>query len=819
MRTVYDPVLRAHLTYDNTNRLRHIAHEAPEEVAAAPEVPEAAAAETDPVTARDVAAAYVERIAPLLRVPAAQLEAVGEFATNVAPQERPVRYRVSREKTLFDATTVGFAQTVHDVPVWDSGISVVVKHGPYRVISADDNTIDEEPALAMPPNEVIGEYQRLFAVAEAETKVHLTRRKFEEHVSGTAFMETSGETSSFIRSILHTDDVVRMIRGRFFVYRFNPTERFPILDSQEPGRADEAPPPPVPFMLPPVPEEIVPGAFYVVAEITFDHQHLVWQMLVELQSRAVLLLRPQAASVNGMVFRVDPLTATGNAANTPDRANTILNPLRASVPLPNLAAAANGSQLLRGTRALLRDVHNPNIAAPTRPTGQDFDYEVRTNEFAAVNAYYHVEQFFRTIESLGFSLHDYFNGTTFPVDVDHRAGIQTGHGIEVNAHCVSNGLGGIGHVCFALGDLTDTANPLGRACDSRVFWHELGGHGVLYEWVNHANFKFAHSAGDSLSAIFHAPDSRAPDPRRYAPWSASNLRRNDRDVTAGWAWGGLNDDKGYQSEEILATTLYRMYLSVGGASPDALRRRFASRLMLYLILRAISTLTPATNPDHPEKFAAALVTADRGDWKNEGLFGGAYGKVIRWAFEKQGAYQPVGGPVPVTRAGSPPDVDVYIDDGQRGEYDFLPDHASAPGVWNRHVADNGTAHQEPRLGVTNHAYVRIRNRGPQTAAGVNVRAFHSHAGAALRWPIDFQPMTTGSITVGTVLGNDTQDRIVGPFSWTPVMNASGGDAMLMIVTATQDPSNADRFTATRTIEDWRLVTSDNNIGQRNVRPV
>jgi len=807
MRTTYDPDLGAQITFDDENRVRNITYLEPS--APEPGLQTLGGAEADTQTARDVAVAYVEKIAPLLQVPSEQLESLGESPAFDAPQERSVQYRVAQEKTLFDATTVGFAQTVHEIPVWESGISVLVKHDPYRVVSAEHNPSENEPDPKLPPPAVIERYQSLFAIAEAERG---TRDAAESEDA------PQSQTADFVRRVFGVANDVYLIRGRFFIYRYDPEKRLPKPEASESGEE----PAKIPFDLPPVPPSIVPWQYYMVAEVTFSHRGLVWLALIELETEAVLHLRPMFASVNGMVFLVDPLTATGVATNTADRPNTVLNPLRTSVVLPNLVAPANGTQALRGARAKLTNRHPPPIAAPTRPTGQAFDYDVRSNDFAAVSAYYHVEQFFRTVEGLGFDLSQYFNGTTFPIDVDHRAAILTTDGIEINAHCDTNGVGGIGHLCFALGDLTDTANPLGRACDSRVFWHELGGHGVLYEFVNSPNFKFAHSAGDSLSAIFHDPDSRAPDRRRYAPWNVSNERRNNRAVGDGWAWDGPEDQKkGYFSEEILATTMFRAYLSIGGQSTDRARRVFASRMMMYLILRAIGSLTPQTNPDHAMKFANALIAADLLDWTTVPVVaGGAYGKVIRWAFEKQGLYQPPGAPAPfaVRTEGAPPDVDVYIDDGRRGEYQFQPNHANTAAIWNRLAADGRKTHQRPKLGVSNHAYVKIKNRGPKIATGVRVRGFHSRGGAGRIWPADFQPMTTAAIAVGTLAGNNTATTTVGPFEWTPVANGSGEDAMLMIVTAAEDPSNADLFTG-KSIEDWRLVPNDNGIGQRNVRPI
>ena len=63
-----------------------------------------------------------------------------------------------------------------------------------------------------------------------------------------------------------------------------------------------------------------------------------------------------------------------------------------------------------------------------------------------------------------------------------------------------------------------SANPMGIACDYRVVLHELGGHGVLYNHVNSANFGFAHSAGDSIAAVLNDAGSQAPDRFVTFPW-------------------------------------------------------------------------------------------------------------------------------------------------------------------------------------------------------------------------------------------------------------------------------------------------------------
>jgi hypothetical protein len=484
---------------------------------------------------------------------------------------------------------------------------------------------------------------------------------------------------------------------------------------------------------------------------------------------------------------------------------------------------------LTGDIIKLADVELPTpVAPPTEPTGTDFNFSSRTNNFAAVNAYYHCDRFFRLMQDLGFSLSSFFGaGTAFPSIVDHRGlGSPTDPtGNIINAHCLgtSGGLG-ILQTTFALADTTDTANPIGIACDYRVVLHELGGHGVLYPHVHSPNFGFSHSAGDSVAAITCDPETHVADRFVTFPW-VNIGRRHDRTPAAGWGWGGaiaLNpfgpaDPGGYNNEQILSTTLFRFYRSIGGDATSLAARQFASRYAVYLILRAISSLTPVTNPSNAAGFATALITADSFDWTSAGQTGGAYGKVIRWTFEKQGLYQPAGTPVPNNNVGSPPAVDVYIDDGRHGEYQYQAVCWNCQDIWNRRHNDGGTTHEEPIVGQTNFAYVKIRNRGTQAATGVVVKGYHANPAAGLSYPNDWHPMTTTQLPAPNVPANNAGIITVGPFEWTPTV--VGHECLFMVVSAAGDPSNVGNIAPGDSIPEWRLVPNDNNIGWRNMFPV
>jgi zinc metalloprotease ZmpB len=812
MQESFDPELNAEVTQDSDGRVRAIRYT--DEFA-----------ESDEDSPFAAAIAYVRQVAGVFDVGEQQLDNVHVQSTHLDPAQQGVEYRRAQASESFDAATFGFDQTYLNTPVWGGGISVTVKTGPNRIVQSV-NTSQEGISASLPPEETLARLREIFRAAE----VRLARRKAGDQPSAAEEDEGRALVLEVLQLSPERPELVRLIRGRFWIYQYDEAARLP-----EPHEEQIA------LELPPVDAKLEDGSYYLVAEITFemplgDREAITWRAMFEPETNSVLYLRALVSDLTGQVFSVDPPTKTAATSLRSASTSATLNTHRDSVTIANLDPPNAGTQSLRGSFGELIEVEGDVVAAPTKPAGTNFDFDSRTNDFAAVSAYFHVNRIFRTIADLGFTVTGptgYFRHTVFPVDIDHRCFA----GNIINAHCVGDGAGGIGHVGYGIMDSTDTTHPLGRACDPRVHWHELCGHGILYEYVDGPNFRFSHSAGDSLSGVFFDPESKLwgvdgtplnkPGDLRftYVPWHPNLNRRFDRDVAAGWAWGGANDEKGYGSEEILATTMFRVYRSIGGDSSDLARRQFASRMVMYLILRAVSTLTPATNPRYAREFAAALMAVDQLNWTSAGVFGGAYSKVIRWSFEKQGEYQsPLvvdGGPTAgtITAPGRPPDQDLYIDDGRAGEYQYQPVHWHTTTIWNRRASDGGTTHEEPALGQTNFAYVKIKNRGTQTANDVVVRGFHTRPGAGLLWPTDFEPFDTPELSGGSVAGNHSQETVVGPFEWTPNINAYGHDCMLMIVGAPGDASNVDTFTAGEVIPEWRLVPNDNNIGQRNVQPV
>jgi hypothetical protein len=754
-----------------------------------------------------VAHSYLHQFADLLGLPLEQLANLG-LTPSEAIEKSPVEYRFFKEKRLFDSATVAYYQTDLGLPVWQAGVSVQIKLNPQCVLSSQ-STIHPNLEVKTPSAAAV---KRVQTITESQLAAQLglstTRSRAAESLG------------------LKIED------RRLFVYLYDAKHRLlPVAPPRESKRritGFQAPLPSLP--VPAVDRSIRDGQHYVCLKVDFalrlkPYGMLHWVALLEVETLSVLYLRPFIDSVSGLVFEDDPITTNGGPL--PSATSPSLNPVRVSVALPGLSAPSGGNQSLAGNNVQLSDVEVPTVAPPTESSGTDFNFDARTNGFAAVNAYYHTDKFFRLMDGMGFTQSSFFGGTTFPCNIDHR-GSNPGDpdGTEINAHCLGNsGGGGIGNTTFMLADLGDTTNPIGIACDYRVVLHELAGHGVLYNHVSSANFKFSHSAGDGVAAILNDPGSQAADRFVTFPWVDIG-RRHDRKPADGWGYAGsiaLNpfdptlDNKGYNNEQILSSTHFRLYQSIGGDSADLSMKQFAARMTVYLIMRGIATLTPATTPADANGWVTALQSADSFDWTTENITGGAYGKVIRWAFEKQGLFQAAGASTPNNNEGIPPAVDIYVDDGRGGEYQYQPVYWDNQNIWNRLAADGGTTHQTPVTNQTNYAYVKIKNRGSQTATSVIVNAYHANPAAGLSYPIDWTPMSTTQLSAANVPANNSGEITVGPFSWIPTH--VGHECIFMVVTANGDSANTTKIAAGDSIPEWRLVPNDNNIGQRNVYPI
>jgi zinc metalloprotease ZmpB len=573
------------------------------------------------------------------------------------------------------------------------------------------------------------------------------------------------------------------------------------------------------FQLPSLPKNIMEGAYYQVLQVLFTAsvdevgQPHNFRAFIEPDSQAVLYWEVLETHVDALVYDKDPVTK-GHLYDTSTPVSE-LNRVRDRVPLNGLVGRERGRQSLRGEYVTLTDLLAPIIAPPTTTT--DFLYAVDSDEFAAVNAYYHCDRVFRMLQT-GFELdvRSYMRttaverrGIQFPVNVDHRAGSSCAHRSCANARAVGNAYGdGLQAFHFAL---LAGGRPIGISTDWRVVLHEFG-HAILYSHVHSANLGFCHSVGDALACILNDPGTRAGDRFATFPWSGIN-RRHDRAIAGGWAFGGRYDDQRYNTEQILSTALFRFYRLTGGDEANVGVQTAAAKWAVKLILDGVATLSPASNPRTPEALCNALLAADRVLRSFRALPGGHLGKVMRWSFEQQGAYQRT----PTTRAfvvspGGPPPVDLFIDDGRAGSYaPWQSNFRDAPGIWNRRAPDGGTTHQDAAPGSPNHIYVRIHNRGAMPALNARVRVFTVARRDEQLWPRDAVALTPAGRTISALASGASE--VVGPFRWISVPGAESD--ILAIVDNEADPAN-DTTLMGRQLPIERLVRFDNNIALRRM---
>ena len=532
---------------------------------------------------------------------------------------------------------------------------------------------------------------------------------------------------------------------------------------------------------------------------------------------------PLFAQLKPQVSRDDPPTKAGSIvlahvrprgvpSGRPNRSWRDLDRFRVRLDLGALPAAGVGRVKLEDPRPKPRfvvaqsrhveggsagfDDYAPVVVPIVAP-----DASVRTDRFAAINAYLRAADFFRRVDDLyGLPMAVHFAFATLPIIVRYRAGIVpgAGDGRTINAQVrwappppsaapttpttMSRNL----EVRLALADLQSNEGrvnaarrtgavaraPLSIAAEPRWCWHEFG-HVLIAGATGALELEFAHSVGDAIGAILCDPDSHLAGEGDWRgvtfPFQSLPNRRHDRKAADGWSWSGSHarptrffagvgghhalNRGGYCAEQIMSSTLFNLYRSLGGDArtaaglPDTKVRRVAAEHSVALIMAGIGLFGHHANftVRTAEDFAATLKAADSAmlplTINGRKRYGGMAHKVIRWAFERQGAYPPPGaiewannGP------GTAPDVDLFVASrrrGERGGYEAVTfadeGHRAAPdALWVRRRA-TGTGPQDPVGGRDNFVFVKVGNRGRSDANNTTVRVWRAKltAGGAI----------------------------------------------------------------------------------------
>jgi hypothetical protein len=492
---------------------------------------------------------------------------------------------------------------------------------------------------------------------------------------------------------------------------------------------------------------------------------------------------------SALVFDPDPITSSGNTALT--TASSGLDTLCFAVSLQGLNAAdAFGKYNLNGTYCQLTDVTAPSISPPALTDGV-FVFKRDELGFKDVMAYHHIDRFCRYMNTLGFPAI-----VPTPIDVD-------AHGSGSHYNPVT------GDLVFAssMGTAPDDAE------DAGIILHEFA-HAI--QSTQNPGFTSANGLGsgfgDLVPALYYD--------HKHANWALT------RGMTAPWVGSGRRYDRPWKFDdttvigelaqgEIWVSTVFEIYRNLGGDSYWLGLRQFARDLVMKLHLKA-NSMVP-TSGAIPVQMAQQIEAADSNleGWRF--IANNLHRKVIYDAFQRRNltGY--------VAKA-----VDVYIDDGRNGAYEWLENYWDTQDIWVKptvylnaatQATGGPTDHIEPPINNTAYLYARVKNRGTNVAGSgpVKVRAFHCSPGIGLVWPDDWVEMdATQVMQPANVLPGLGNGIVVGPFTWTPT--EVGHECVFVIVECANDRAVTQDLPSSAHVEHSALVPFDNNVAQRNLVP-
>jgi len=302
MKRIYDATLKATVTLDDAGQVRGINH-----------LDEYR--EIEQHHGQAAAIAYVRDIAGKLNIAPESLGSLDQPMSYIDPQEKDVEYRFSEKKTFFDSTTYAYYQTYLNTPVWGAGITATVKDDPARVIAAT-NTSECDIDAKMPSAKDINRYRQLFTIGEkidgTPPEPKAKRAKVPDSVGSKQLADILGKAAKASKGYDDQQIMPTLIRGRFFVYRYDPAKRTvdhpnPKSEEHQKGSAHDLDQPccgtPPTLSLPPVPKSIQEGQWYLVAELIirlpYEGSRMNWRMLVEVNTNTILYLRALSSGVNG----------------------------------------------------------------------------------------------------------------------------------------------------------------------------------------------------------------------------------------------------------------------------------------------------------------------------------------------------------------------------------------------------------------------------------------------------------------------------------------------------------------------------------------
>ena len=264
---------------------------------------------SDATTAQAAAQEYLEQHAELLGVEPATLANLTSARETQPVDDAGSEFRIHTEKQVFDTTTVAYDQTYFGLPVWEASVAVHLKQDPYRVVAASSTR-----------------HPDLTAKRPSETAL----KKFKD-IDETTLADLLGLSAKAGKSL-------KITGTRLVIYQYEAAKRQP---EAEPPSEDELVAHEHPTLeLPPLPASIMEDDHYVSAVVHFElgtsaFPQLNWRAIIDVATGAVLHLRPFVDDVRALVFEEDPIT-TAPSGPLPSATSALLNPKRVKVPLQGL---------------------------------------------------------------------------------------------------------------------------------------------------------------------------------------------------------------------------------------------------------------------------------------------------------------------------------------------------------------------------------------------------------------------------------------------------------------------------------------------------
>lgn len=340
-----------------------------------------------------------------------------------------------------------------------------------------------------------------------------------------------------------------------------------------------------------------------------------WFVYVDAESGTVLALEDRIMFVDGegMVFNPNPVvTMNDNTIREGITTEETLNGERETVDLRDITGPVDGNYTLTGPFCNIVNLANPSIGIPEEASATDFNYTRTTDDFEAVNVYYHID-----------SLQRYIQDTLDIDDANNRA-------IDADPHDNTHNFAWYSPSTQDLHFSDSGPGRPDRAEDSDCMAHEYG-HAIqdnmVPGWGNrvagttrYESRAIGEGFCDMLAVLYNILHGNGYQRQVVEDWifvtrnlgdGLRGMRRVDHDklyssFIAGEFIPGTTQRTFYTNSEIWSGALWNIFLTMGGDSPTVADWEEPRDMLLKAMIASHRLLT--TSASMPEAAEALMNT-------------------------------------------------------------------------------------------------------------------------------------------------------------------------------------------------------------------